>query len=95
MRLSREGSSSASRVIDVLKSIKSPKQIKVPKETLDMIDKVIRRKMHPFKISKSARSNSRGKSEKESTKAHENQNDQTKSLKNLNFLLTPSTEVSH
>ena len=43
VRISKDGSHSASRVIDVLKKIKSPKQIKIPKETEDLIDKVIRK----------------------------------------------------
>ena len=47
IRISREGSYSASRVIDILKQVKSPEQIKLPKETEYLIDKVIRRKMYP------------------------------------------------
>lgn len=43
VRISRDGSSSASRVIDVLKRVKSPEQIKIPKETEYLIDKVIRK----------------------------------------------------
>lgn len=43
VRISKDGSHSASRVINVLKKIKSPKQIKIPKETEDLIDKVIRK----------------------------------------------------
>lgn len=48
IRISREGSCSASRVIDILKQVKSPEQIKLPQETEYLIDKVIRRKMYPI-----------------------------------------------
>lgn len=51
--ISREGSQSLTRVIDVLKKIKSPKQIKVPKETENLIDKVIRHKMYPVQSQQS------------------------------------------
>jgi hypothetical protein len=52
VRISKENSSSASRIIDVLKKIKSPKQIRIPKETEYLIDKVIRRKikMHYYNM---------------------------------------------
>lgn len=53
VRVSRDGSQSVTRVIDVLKKIKSPKQIKVPKETEYLIDKVIRRKLYPVQSEKS------------------------------------------
>ena len=59
----REGSHSASRVVDVLQKIKSPKEIKVPEETLDMIDKVIRRKMYHLN-KQDSRSGSKSKREK-------------------------------
>lgn len=45
LRVSKDGSRSVSRIIDVLKKIKSPKQIKIPKETEYLIDKVIRKKI--------------------------------------------------
>lgn len=49
VRISREGSHSASRIIDALQKIKSPSDLKVPKETLELIDKVIRKRIYPPK----------------------------------------------
>lgn len=47
VRISREGSYSASRVIETLQKVKSPKEVKIPKETEDLIDKVIRKRIYP------------------------------------------------
>ena len=41
--ISKDGQQSASRVIEVIQKIRSPKEIKIPKETEDLIDKVIRK----------------------------------------------------
>lgn len=43
VKISKDGLQSASRVIEVLQKVKSPKEIKIPKETEDIIDKVIRK----------------------------------------------------
>lgn len=56
VRVSREGSCSATRVIDVLQKVKSPKQIKIPRETEYLIDKVVRKKMYPAQSQKSLHS---------------------------------------
>ena len=59
---------------------------------MDLIDKVIRRKMYPIKKSKSRSKHKREKSG--TSQKHLRSSLNTNSMKQLNFLLTPSTDVS-